>query len=232
MISYIRQHMIAFVALFIAIISFGGTAAYAANTIRSSDIVDGQVKNQDLADNAVGTKKIQDGSVLGRDIKDDSLSGANIKESTLDQVPDAKTIDGVPLDTLKHTTLALHTETDTCAQPGIWSQCDTFSLTVPAGHQYVVDVTSSITANPGATGELIAYCPAVTGPTCMSGDPEYLTLPANQYTNGTIADGNFFQPGTYTISTAVKVPAALLATVNASTSTTIEYYDVALFNAH
>ena len=94
LISYIRRNMVAFVALFIAIISFGGTAAYAANTIRSSDIVDGQVKNQDLADNSVGTHKIQDHSVLGVDIKDNSLGGAQIKESTLGQVPNAKTIGG------------------------------------------------------------------------------------------------------------------------------------------
>ena len=97
MISYIRRNMVAFVALFVAIIMTGGGVAYAANTIRSSDIVDGQVKNQDLADNSVGTHKIQDGSVLGADIKDHSLSGADIKESTLGPVPDANTLQGWPL---------------------------------------------------------------------------------------------------------------------------------------
>jgi hypothetical protein len=227
-ISYIRRNLVAFVALFIAIISFGGTAAYAANTIRSSDIVDGQVMNQDLADNSVGTHKIQDHSVRGVDIKDNSLGGAQIKESTLGQVPNAKTIGGATFSELQSTNIAFHQETDVCARPGIWSPCVLLHLTVPAGHQYMVTVTSSVTAFPGATGQDIAFCPATDGPTCISGIPEVVTLPANQFTNATTAASKVLFPGTYTISTAVKVGTALFVTGNANTSTTLSYEDVAL----
>jgi hypothetical protein len=228
MISYIRHNMVAFVALFVAIVGFGGTAAYAANTIRSSDIVDGQVKNQDIADNAIGTGKIQDGSVLGVDIKHDSLSGANIKESTLGEVPNAEKIDGVGFSELQSTTVAFDEETDTCSEVGLWAECGAMPLTVPAGHQYLVTVTSSVTANPGATGAEIAYCPATTVPTCFAAGPEIMSLPANTYTNASTAATKVFEAGTYTISTALHVLAPLLHTANADTSTTISYSDVTL----
>jgi hypothetical protein len=81
----------------------GGGSAYAANTISSGDIVDGQVKTVDLgagavtnaklADNAVGSGKIIDGGVTAADlgqgsvgsseVANDSLTGADIDESTL-----------------------------------------------------------------------------------------------------------------------------------------------------
>jgi hypothetical protein len=44
--GYVQNNAVAFLALFVAL---GGTGAYAANTIRSSDIVDGQVFPRDLA---------------------------------------------------------------------------------------------------------------------------------------------------------------------------------------
>jgi hypothetical protein len=50
------------------IVALGGTA-YAANTIRSSDIINGQVKRVDLANNAVTSAKVLDGSLLSKDFK-------------------------------------------------------------------------------------------------------------------------------------------------------------------
>ena len=71
----------------------GGATAYAANTIFSTDIVDGQVKTADLANGAAtGAKladgsitgdKVKDGALQGRDVLDNSLKGADIDESTL-----------------------------------------------------------------------------------------------------------------------------------------------------
>ncbi|HSV37702.1 MAG TPA: hypothetical protein VLI04_02980 [Nocardioidaceae bacterium] len=49
-------------------VSLSGTA-YAAATIRSGDIVDGQVKTRDLAKNAVKSAKVKDGSLLRKDLK-------------------------------------------------------------------------------------------------------------------------------------------------------------------
>ncbi len=53
MIRFIRRNTVAFIALLIAL---GGTA-YAANTVRSIDIVDGTIKTQDLANGAVTPTK-------------------------------------------------------------------------------------------------------------------------------------------------------------------------------
>ena len=51
------------------VVALGGTGAYAANTIRSSDIVNGQVKRVDIANNAVTSGKVKDGSLLKKDFK-------------------------------------------------------------------------------------------------------------------------------------------------------------------
>ena len=45
------------------VVALGGTGAYAANTIRSSDIVNGQVKRADIANNAVTSGKVSNGTL-------------------------------------------------------------------------------------------------------------------------------------------------------------------------
>jgi len=84
----------------------GGGSAYAANTIFSADIVDGEVKARDLANQAVSSpklkpgavgtdkladaavtgEKVKDSNLAGRDVLDNSLKGADIDESTLTNV--------------------------------------------------------------------------------------------------------------------------------------------------
>jgi hypothetical protein len=51
------------------VVALGGTGAYAANTIGSRDIRNGQVKNVDLAKNAVTSGSVRDGSLLAKDFK-------------------------------------------------------------------------------------------------------------------------------------------------------------------
>jgi hypothetical protein len=95
--------VVAYLALFVAV-STGG--AYAANTVFSSDIVDGEVKTPDLATEAVTgpklrpgavgtdrlaggavtTDKVKDNNLGGRDVLDNSLKGADIDESTLTNI--------------------------------------------------------------------------------------------------------------------------------------------------
>ena len=104
--AYLRQHHLALLALFVAL----GPAAYAANTIRSLDIVDGQVKRVDLsgsptddskravvnpkiATGAVNSRTLAGDSVDGGKVADDSLQGADIDESSLAQVFSAKFAD-------------------------------------------------------------------------------------------------------------------------------------------
>ena len=92
--------IVAYLGLFIALAT--GTA-YAANTIRSTDIVDGQVMTADLAaagvtagklangavstdkiaDAAVTTAKVRNDNLTGGDVATNSLKGADIDESSL-----------------------------------------------------------------------------------------------------------------------------------------------------
>jgi hypothetical protein len=58
-------NVVATIALFIALATGG---AYAANTIRSTDIVDGEVKTPDLANSAVTGAKVANGSLLIQDL--------------------------------------------------------------------------------------------------------------------------------------------------------------------
>src|SRR5215510_9372617 len=61
-----------------AFISSPELRAYAANTVFSSDIVDGEVKTADLASSAVTTSKLASNSVNGGKVADQSLSAADL----------------------------------------------------------------------------------------------------------------------------------------------------------
>jgi len=63
------------VAVVALVVALGGTAI-AANTIRSGDIVNGQVKTADLADGAVDSAKVKDRSLEGNDLHRGSVGTA------------------------------------------------------------------------------------------------------------------------------------------------------------
>ena len=69
-----------FLALTVALST--GTA-YAANTVRSEDIVNGQVKTVDLGANAVTTAKIKDGQVHLADLGTGSVDSAKIADGSI-----------------------------------------------------------------------------------------------------------------------------------------------------
>jgi hypothetical protein len=81
-------NVVATMALFVAL---GGTGAYAANTVFSSDIVDGEVKAPDIAANAVDSARVRDNtlntfdvhSFIGDDVIDGTLTGADIGDGTV-----------------------------------------------------------------------------------------------------------------------------------------------------
>ena len=91
--SHVRDQWMGALALFLVV---AGSSAYAANTVFSSDIVDGQVKTADLDNGAVSVAKIADGSITGdkvkdgaiqgRDVLDNNLKGTDIDESTLSNI--------------------------------------------------------------------------------------------------------------------------------------------------
>ncbi len=80
-------NVVATMALFVAL----GGSAYAVNTVRSTDIVDGEVKSVDIGNNEIGSGDIKDNSVntfdvhsfLGADVADETLTGADIATGSL-----------------------------------------------------------------------------------------------------------------------------------------------------
>ena len=76
-----------------------GGVAYAANTVFSEDIVNGEVKTADIGNDEVRSAEVRDdtlsgGGLGGVDIAKNSLKGADIAETTLDNI-DADRIDGL-----------------------------------------------------------------------------------------------------------------------------------------
>jgi hypothetical protein len=71
--NYIRHHHLAVVALFFAL---GGGAAWAADTIGSQDIIDGEVKAADIGQNQVRSGDIATGQVQTSDVADDTTANA------------------------------------------------------------------------------------------------------------------------------------------------------------
>ena len=59
------------------VLALSGGVAYAANTIYSADIVDGQVKRPDIGASAVNSGKVGDNSLTGTDILESTLTGVN-----------------------------------------------------------------------------------------------------------------------------------------------------------
>ena len=70
-----------FLALLIAL---GTGSAYAANTVFSTDIVDGEVKAADLDNNSVRSAKIGTGQVLNQDLGADAVDGSKLADGAVD----------------------------------------------------------------------------------------------------------------------------------------------------
>ena len=68
-------------AVLALVVAVGGTGAYAANTVFSSDIADGEVQSADVKDNSLNTFDVQ--TFLGADVVNNTLTGDDVDESTL-----------------------------------------------------------------------------------------------------------------------------------------------------
>ena len=81
----VRRHLsFANVASFLALaIAVGTGSAYAADTVFSSDIVDGEVKAADIDNNAVRSTKIGTGQVLNPDLGADAVDGSKVLDASL-----------------------------------------------------------------------------------------------------------------------------------------------------
>jgi hypothetical protein len=82
-LAHLKGNAVAYLALFVAL---GGTSAYAANTVFSADIVNGEVKSVDVGDGEIGSADVKDNSLntfdvhsfLGVDIVDGTITGADL----------------------------------------------------------------------------------------------------------------------------------------------------------
>ncbi len=102
------------VATLALVLAVGGGVAYAADTVFSDDIVDGEVKAQDIATNAVRSAKIGAGQVRGVDVAANGLTGDNIDESTLDNSVFSKAVSAIG-----SCTADVHGSYQTCASTTI-----------------------------------------------------------------------------------------------------------------
>jgi hypothetical protein len=85
-LAHLRTQWMGALALFLVLV--GGTA-YAADTIGSSDIINGQVKTADIGNNQVRSADVRDDALTNG-----GLTGADIVEGSLGPVPNADTLDG------------------------------------------------------------------------------------------------------------------------------------------
>ena len=94
--AHLRTHVIGYVALFVAL---SGTA-YAANTVGSQDIINGEVKSVDIGNTEVKSADIGAGEVMNQDIADDAVDRLAIADDAVhtaeignDQVRSADVLD-------------------------------------------------------------------------------------------------------------------------------------------
>ena len=141
------------------VLILGGGVAYAADTVFSSDIVNGEVKSADIGNNQVRSADVRDdtlanGGLGGADIANNSLRGPDIAEPTLQNV-DASTVGGlqvrrinfqVPIGTGPRTVLNL-------AGLRITAECQ-------GSFGAIIDVKAS-TSKPGASAFYVGFDSAV-----------------------------------------------------------------------
>ena len=82
-LGHLRHNLVGYAAILIALV-VAPTSAYAVATIRSADIVDGQVMQVDLADDAVRSLKIRNGSIYHQDLAPNAVTGDRVADGSLD----------------------------------------------------------------------------------------------------------------------------------------------------
>ena len=232
LLHFLANNVFGLLALFVTL---GGTA-YAVNTVRSTDIVDGEVKSVDIGNGEILSADVKDQSLttfdvstfLGADVVDNTLTGDDVDESTLGRVPDAARVGGVDAAELRPGTAMGVQRTDSCYVTGQYGLCGTISITVPANTYYKVDVHSSMTAFGSTAGQGL-FCAASrtssSGPACLNNSPSGFTLVPGQYMNVSNSGTAYFSPGTYTFGMAARYDVAPAQNINtAFTTTTIRWH--------
>lgn len=201
---YIKQNAIACLALFVAL---GGTGAYAANTIKTGDIVDDQVTSADVRDDrlgfgglgakdlgpysvgkseidsqTVGADEVINNSLLSSDLSTDSVGSDEVQNNSLTGTD------------INESTLAMPpTTTATVVGQGNVSVGDAFTRitgkTVPGG-TYAVVATGNIDTPIGFGGHEIvgdAVCVLRNGSTQIGIAPDRRTTGVDQFATVSLA---------------------------------------------
>ena len=154
-------NVVATVALVIAV---GAGSAYAANTVFSTDIVDGEVKAVDIASEAVRSVDVLDQALTGADVAQNSLKGADIDEATLNvgarayAIVRATACTGTPLTCPHEQSKGISRVTREAtgvycvAAPGINAEVTPAAVTVEASITSDAGNTSAMTSEFGITG--------------------------------------------------------------------------------
>jgi hypothetical protein len=79
MLTYLRNHHIGLLALFLALT--GTSYAVATGSINSREIRDNTVKSRDVRNNSITGRDLRNGRVSGRDLRNGSVSGADLRDS-------------------------------------------------------------------------------------------------------------------------------------------------------
>ncbi len=79
-LTHLRSNAVGYVALFVAL---GSGSAMAANTVFSTDIVNGEVKTADIGGGEVGTSDIANDAVSGAKVLDDTLGNVDLKSGSV-----------------------------------------------------------------------------------------------------------------------------------------------------
>jgi hypothetical protein len=245
----LRGFTFANVCSFLALtIALGTGTAYAADTVFSTDIVDGEVKTADLAGNSVTTAKITNNQVYSGDVRDDTLANGGLSSVDLaaDSVTASEVLDGsitgddvasssllgidildgsltgsdILNESLGASDLAPSSVTGSRIAPSTVTTSDIANRTVNMDDIDGADRSGAISVNPIANGRCVTITGNVTG--AQPGDVAVLT------TNGSIPNGMTIQ-AQRALTNAVEIK---VCNLTGATSATITGLPVRVITFH
>jgi hypothetical protein len=91
--SYLRQHHVAVLALFVALSGTAYAATLPRNSVGTAQLKKNAVTAPKIKKNAVTTRKLRKDAVTGAKVRANSLTGSDLNVATLPKVPTAGTAD-------------------------------------------------------------------------------------------------------------------------------------------
>lgn len=188
-IAHLRQNVVAYLALFVALGT--GTAFAAGQLVQSKDIARNAVKAKHIKDGQVRGAELAANAVTGAKVADNSLTGADVDESTL-QLP-AAPAPVTPAPVVNETDLTGYVkvvEEGFIAGAGPLTGSDRCNSVTPGptpnvkfGDHVIITPTSlneDVVFTGTAGNESVAYQACYTGPTnvTLGGDVFYVVLRA------------------------------------------------------